>query len=138
MKQFALAISLLIVLSANKCNNTAGGTGSLMDKKWIIQTIAGESLGLPVSMEQPWLQLTGDDLQGFGGCNQIMGQYLLKESSLNFMGVGSTKMYCEGIQPTETAIMEMLTKVESYKMDKNGLRLLGGGQELATLKAAEE
>jgi heat shock protein HslJ len=136
MKQFALAISLLLVLSANKCNNSAAdATGTLKDKKWIIQTLMGETLGLPPGSEQPWLQLAGDQVQGFGGCNTLMGSYTMDGSALNFLGIGSTKKFCEGIQPTETAIMEMLTKVESFKMDKNGLKLFGGGQELATLKS---
>ncbi|MEX1132991.1 MAG: META domain-containing protein [Flavobacteriales bacterium] len=136
MKQFALAISMLLVLSANKCNNAAADTAAtLKDKKWIMQTLMGEPLGLPPGMEQPWLQLAGDQVQGFGGCNALMGSYTMDGSALNFLGVGSTKKYCEGIQPTETAIMEMLTKVESFKMDKTGLKLFGGSQELATLES---
>jgi heat shock protein HslJ len=135
MKQFALAISLLLVLSANKCNDPAGEAMSLKDKKWIIKTLGGEALGLPPGMEQPWLQLAGDQVEGFGGCNALMGSYTMDGSALNFLGIGSTKKFCEGIQPTETAIMEMLTKVESFKMDKNGLKLFGGGQELAGLKS---
>jgi heat shock protein HslJ len=135
MKQFALALSLLLVLSANKCNDTAGEATSLKDKKWIIKTLGGEALGLLPGMEQPWLQLKGDQVEGFGGCNALMGSYTMEGSALNFLGIGSTKKFCEGIQPTETAIMEMLTKVESFKMDKNGLKLFGGGQELAGLKS---
>jgi heat shock protein HslJ len=64
-----------------------------------------------------------------------MGQYKLDGTALGFSGVGSTKKYCEGIQPTETAITGMLGRVDSFKMDKGLLRLMGGGQELATLKA---
>ncbi len=138
MKQIALAFSLLLVLSANKCNNTASGMTSLMDKKWVIESLAGSALKMPDGVEQPWLKLTGDQLQGFGGCNQLMGQYTLEGTALSFPGLGSTKKFCEGIQPTENAITSMLGKVNSFKMDNGLLKLLGDGKELAALKAAEE
>jgi len=138
MKHITLAFALLLILSANKCTNTPKDMPSLMDKKWVIQSLAGNALKMPEGVEQPWLQLAGDQLQGFGGCNQLMGQYALEGSALSFPGVGSTKKYCEGIQPTENAITTMLGKVDSFKMDKGLLKLLGAGKELAALKAAEE
>lgn len=138
MKNIALAFSFLFLLSANKCNETAGGMTSLKDKKWMIESLAGSALKMPEGVEQPWLMLAGDQLQGFGGCNQLMGQYTLEGTALSFPGVGSTKKFCEGIQPTENAITSMLGKVDSFKMDNGLLKLLGAGKELASLKAAEE
>ena len=135
MKQLLAGLLLLVTLSANKCNNSVTDMGSLMDKKWVFQSLAGKSLGLPEGTETPWLKLAGDQLQGFGGCNSLMGQYTLEGTSLNFPSVGSTKKYCEGIQPVETAITGMLGKVDSFKMDNGLLKLLGAGQELAALKA---
>jgi heat shock protein HslJ len=81
------------------------------------------------------LQLAGDQLQGFGGCNSLMGAVKQDGTSLSFSNIGSTKKYCEGIQPTENAIKGMLGQVEGFKMDRGLLTLTGGGQELATLKA---
>jgi heat shock protein HslJ len=135
MKHLAIAFTLFITLSANTCKNTATDMTSLMDKKWVVQSVTGKALDLPAGTETPWLKLAGDQLQGFGGCNTLMGQYELDGTALGFSGVGSTKKYCEGIQPTETAITGMLGRVDSFKMDKGLLRLMGGGQELATLKA---
>jgi len=138
MKHVALAFTLLLVLSANTCKNTVADAASLKDKKWSIELLAGEAIKLPEGVQQPWLKLAGDQLQGFGGCNQLMGEYKLDGTNLSFPGVGSTKKFCEGIQPTENAITAMLGKVDSFKMDKGLLKLLGGGQELATLKAEAE
>ncbi|HRD53283.1 MAG TPA: META domain-containing protein, partial [Flavobacteriales bacterium] len=78
--------------------------------------------------------LAGDQLQGFGGCNALMGAYTLEGTKLSFSSIGSTKKYCEGIQPTENAVKEMLGKVDSFRLDDNQLRLLGGGKELAQLR----
>jgi heat shock protein HslJ len=134
MKKLALALSLLMILSANTCKK-AGEMTSLLDKKWVFQSIAGEALKLPEGTEMPWLQLAGDQLQGFGGCNQLMGGYKMEGTALNFSDVGSTKKYCEGIQPTENAITGLLRQVDGYKMEGGLLKLLGAGKELAALKA---
>lgn len=138
MKHLAIALTLLITLSANKCNESAGSMTGLLDQKWMFQSLAGKALDLPAGADTPWLQLVGDKLQGFGGCNQMMGGYKLAGTALSFADIGATKKFCEGIQPTENAIMSMLPKVDSFKLDKGLLKLLGGGQELATLKAAGE
>lgn len=138
MKQITFALALLLTLSANKCSNTPDSMSALKDTKWNIGSLAGEALQLPADVERPWLMLSGDNLQGFGGCNRLMGQYQLDGNALSFMGVGSTKMYCEGIQPTESAVMEMLYKVDAFKMDKGMMKLMGAGKELATLQASGE
>ncbi len=135
MKHLAIAVTLFITLSANTCKNGAPQMDSLMDKKWVFQSLAGKALELPAGTETPWLKLDGDQLQGFGGCNTLMGQYELEGTKLRFPSVGSTKKYCEGIQPTETAITGMLGRVDSFKMDKGSMKLMGAGQELASLKA---
>lgn len=138
MKQITFALALLLTLSANKCSNSPDAMSAVKDTKWNIESLAGEALQLPADVEKPWLKLSGDALQGFGGCNQLMGQYQLDGNVLSFLGVGSTKMYCEGMQSTETAVMDMLTRVDSFKMDKGLLKLMGAGKELATLKASGE
>jgi heat shock protein HslJ len=134
MKHLALATMLLITLSANTCRKGAGVT-DLADRKWVFQSVLGKPLDLPAGTQAPWLQLAGDQLQGFGGCNSLMGAVKQDGTSLSFSNIGSTKKYCEGIQPTENAIKGMLGQVEGFKMDRGLLKLTGGGQELATLKA---
>lgn len=135
MKHLALALTLFVTLSANKCTNDAGGMTSLLDKKWVFQSLAGQALKMPDGVEQPWLQLADDQLSGFGGCNRLMGGFKMDGSSLSFPGVGSTKMFCEGVQPTESAIKQVLGQVDSFKMDDGLLKLMGAGKELAALKA---
>lgn len=135
MKNLALALTFFVTLSANKCNDSAGGMTSLLDKKWVFQSLAGQALTMPDGVQQPWLQLAGDQLSGFGGCNRLMGGFKMDGSSLSFPGVGSTKMFCEGVQPTESAIKQMLGQVDSFKMDGGLLKLMGAGNELAALKA---
>lgn len=134
MRTPLIALLLLITLSANKCAQKGIDPAALKEKKWIVETLNGQRPELPDGAETPWLKLAGDQLQGFGGCNALMGSYTLDGTKLGFSGIGSTKKYCEGIQPTENAVKEMLGKVDSFSLDGNQLRLLGGGKELAQLR----
>lgn len=136
MKKTLIAITVLLTLTANKCADKTGASSSagLLDKKWIFQSINGQRLDLPDGTETPWLMLSGDELQGFGGCNALMGGYTLSGDKLNFTSIASTKKYCEGIQPTENAVKEVLGKVESFKLGEGAVKLLGSGKELAELR----
>lgn len=132
MKYLTLAAALFMTLSANTCKK---GTelASIADTKWVLQTLGGEAVKMPDGVEQPWLQLAGDQLSGFGGCNRLMGAVELAGDKLKFPGVGSTKMYCEATQATESAFTSALNKVDSFKLDGGKLKLLSAGKELATL-----
>ncbi|MBK7295870.1 MAG: hypothetical protein IPI91_04040 [Flavobacteriales bacterium] len=54
MKNLTIALSLFILMSANKCkNDTDGGTksmdamSSIADTKWVLQSLGGNALDLP-------------------------------------------------------------------------------------------
>ncbi len=141
MKHLTIALGLFILMSANKCkNDTDTGSksmdaiSSIADTKWVIQSLGGNALDLPEGTEQPWLKMAGENLEGFGGCNSLMGGVALAGEALSFNSIGSTKKYCEGIQSTEDSIRSMLGKVDSFKMEDGLLKLIGGGTELAALK----
>lgn len=134
MKNIAIAFSLFTLLSSHACNKNAGSMSDPLNKKWVFQQINGENVSVPDGFETPWLQLAGDQLTGFGGCNSLMGEYKLGSGSLSFPRVGSTKKYCEATQSTENAIKQALGAVDGYKMEGGLLKLMGGGKELAALK----
>jgi heat shock protein HslJ len=136
MKHLTLAAALFMTLSANTCKNGSGPV-SVADTKWVLQTLQGSAVKMPEGVEQPWLRLSGDQLSGFGGCNQLMGAVELVGDKLKFPGVGSTKMYCEATQTTENAFTSVLNQVDSFKLDGGTLKLLGAGKELATLVKGE-
>lgn len=131
----ALPLVLLMTLSANTCSNKDSNSSTAMvGSKWVLERLGGQVVTMPDGIEQPWLKVDGGQLQGFGGCNSLFGQVELSGSSLKFPGVASTKKYCESVQDTETAFTRMLGEVDSYKLDKGRLKLMGAGKELAELK----
>jgi len=136
MKTLPLALTLLITLSAHTCKDSAGNSMTdLLDKKWVFQTVNGEKVSMPDGVDTPWIQLAGEQLTGFGGCNSMLGSYKLGDGAISFPGLGSTKKYCQDVQPTENAIKQALGQVDAYKMEGGVLKLMGGGKEMAALKA---
>lgn len=135
MKFSFVAVVLGLVLSASKCADKSGGMGmtDVLDKKWMLRSLAEQALQLPEGAQNPWMQLAADkSLSGFGGCNNLMGQFNLDGSTIGFPGVGSTKKYCDGTQKTENAFMGALREANSFKLDKGLLKLMKDGTELAS------
>ncbi|MFR0636512.1 META domain-containing protein [Arthrobacter sp. LS16] len=47
---------------------------------------------------QPWLNLGSDGkISGSDGCNNLIGQWTEKDGTVDFGAMGSTQMYCEGV-----------------------------------------
>jgi heat shock protein HslJ len=132
-----LWLSLFFTLSAEKCSKTAAPVDALTaltGSQWNLTSLAGQALKLPDGVKTPFLSLAKDGkLSGFGGCNQLMGSMKLEGTALSFPGLGGTKMFCEGAQPTENAFMSALRSTNSFKLDGDKLMLLEGAHELATL-----
>ncbi|MBX2973732.1 MAG: META domain-containing protein [Flavobacteriales bacterium] len=141
MKHLLLGTLLFVTLSAEKCNSdkagALGSVASIVDSKWVLQSLGGNAITMPDGMQAPWLKLgkDGSTVEGNGGCNALMGSFSLDGDKLSFPGgVGSTKKYCESTMSTENAFLGALKRVDQFKMDGGMLKLLGAGQELATLK----
>ncbi len=154
---------LVIALNAGNCNNAKeaqGGTSAteaesmeksdqrpdnfqdrpgaqqneLSGQRWYILSVAGGELNLPEGAERPWIELSEGRLQGFGGCNNLMGSYTLENDRLIFSEVGSTKKYCPDVQATERSILDLLATVNSFKLQDDELQLLQGDRPMAELR----
>lgn len=69
-------------------------------------------------------------LTGSGGCNRLMGNYLVEGSSMHLKGIASTMMACLHGTETEQAFIGALNKVESWKISGKYLELFGAGETL--------
>ena len=141
MRYLTIALALGLLLSANKCTNKSPGMAdlaSMADTKWVLQSLRGAGVDLPDGVETPWIQLdaAASKLSGFGGCNKLFGGLELNGEDLALKDIASTKKFCEGVSPTENALMDALRNTSSFKLDDGMLSLLGdGAKQLATFKA---
>jgi len=145
MKKIAIGFALFISLSAHTCNEkTAGAIGdismtkatSLLESKWVLQTVEGNAIKMPEGTEKPWVKMTkeGSKVEGFGGCNNLFGGFELNGDAIKFPNLASTKKYCEEVQPTENAFMGALRSTDHFKLDGSTLRLFQGTRELIGLQ----
>lgn len=69
------------------------------------------------------LKKEGNRVQGFSGCNTIMGQYEMKEGNrIAFSGMASTMMACPDLA-TESEFNKMLGTVDNYSINGNTMTL---------------
>ena len=146
MKKIAIALVLFISLSAHTCNEkTVKAVGddtsmtkaaSLLESKWVLQTVEGNAIKMPEGAEKPWVKLAkeGSKIEGFGGCNNLFGGFELNGDAIKFPNLASTKKYCEEVQPTETAFMSALRSTDHFKLDGSTLTLFQGTRELIGLQ----
>ncbi len=148
MRYIPLALTLLVTMSAHKCNDktaeAAGGGDavagaakitSIVNSKWIVRSIKGNTVSMPDGAETPWLRLLrdGGKVEGFGGCNSVMGGFNLEGDRVDFPSLGSTKKYCESTQPTENAFMSAVRSTKTFKMEGEILHFMDAtGADLAT------
>jgi heat shock protein HslJ len=60
---------------------------------------------------------------GNGGCNAFGSTITVSGNMISFKDNFSTKMYCEGIQPTEDAFFKQLEKVNRFEIKDKSLVL---------------
>jgi|GEM_PF-710727 putative lipoprotein len=148
MKQISIALVLFLTMSAHTCNKKtaeAAGNGdagagmanlaTMTDTKWVLQTLKGNHFTMPEGVEAPWLRLVKAEnrIEGFTGCNHLLGQFSLAGDQVSFPGMGSTKKYCEPTQAIENSYVGALNKVQQFKVVDGVLHLMGEtGADLAT------
>ncbi|MFZ1688381.1 MAG: META domain-containing protein [Flavobacteriales bacterium] len=137
MKKVSMALAAFVVLSANTCkeDSTTATVADLVGKQWTLESLGGEAVKMAEGGQLPWIKAdaVSGKIEGFGGCNQLMGSYKLDGSNLSFPGLGSTKMMCPATQETENKFKAALSETSAFKIDGNTLKLLNGATEVAAL-----
>ena len=97
----------------------------LQEIYWKLIGIKGKAVVLGPSKREPYLMLKIENsrLQGFGGCNLLMGSYELKEdNTIRFAQVASTMMACPTLAE-ESAFLKVLSEVDYYTIKEGVLTL---------------
>jgi len=137
-----MRISILTILIATilvtGCKSTQKSTATLKQPEATIQNIEIEETywkltelqGKPIVKSEGMtkdihiiLKKDGNRVQGFSGCNTIMGQYELKEGNrIVFSGMASTMMACPDMS-TEANFNKMLGAIDNYSINGKTMSL---------------
>ncbi|MEO8069457.1 MAG: META domain-containing protein [Flavobacteriales bacterium] len=139
MKKIVAALAAITILSASTCKE-GGSTATIADlagKQWTLESLGGEAVSMADGAKLPWIKADAESgkVEGFGGCNTLMGSFKLDGSNLSFPGLGGTKMMCPAVQETENKFKAALSETTAFKLDGNTLKLLNGAKEVAALVA---
>ena len=123
-----LALPALLALSAvlTACAAPASGDGSappLRGTTW--QLGADGPRAAHIRLDEKEARLTG-----FGGCNRLMGRFVLEDSRLRFEGLASTRRACiDDDNGSEDRFITALSGVRGWRIEGVVLKLLseGGG-----------
>jgi heat shock protein HslJ len=112
--------------------SSQGGTSSdepLHETYWKLIELDGKPVTAAEQQREAHLIFRSQDsrISGSGGCNRLMGGYVVEGSSMHFRGVGSTMMACLHGMEAEQAFVGALNKVESWKITGKHLELFGAG-----------
>ena len=118
------------------------GGPQLAGQEWVLQTLLGEAAPPGSGDKALSIEFQAQELQvaGFSGCNRYSGSYSLDDatehgSGLQFGLMASTMMACAEIGDLELNYLQMLGKVNAYRLAGNTLTLLAGSEVLATYRA---
>jgi putative lipoprotein len=116
----------------------AGDDEPLRETYWKLVELNGEAVTTAEHQREASLVFHTKDnrISGSGGCNRLMGSYMVEGSALHFKGVASTMMACQHGMETEQKFLGALNKVTGWAVQGKSLGLSGDdGKVLARFEA---
>ena len=113
-----------------------GLSAPLENTYWKLVEVNGKAVSVAPKHREAHLLLkpNGKKLQGFGGCNRILGSYQTKDDSIRFKAV-TTMMACVEGMDTEQEFLKALQTTTSFKLSGELLELYSNGTLLARFRA---
>jgi putative lipoprotein len=99
----------------------------LQETYWKLVELNGKAITPAEQQTEAHLVLHKQDsrVSGSGGCNRLMGGYMVEGDALHFKQMASTMMACMHGMETEQAFLAALGKVEHWKVSGSELMLSG-------------
>jgi heat shock protein HslJ len=132
-----LIVEKFIAIAPEGCSGPSS-SALLQNTYWKLMTLNNVSVESPGGAHELHLVLNSDDLRvkGFSGCNGFMGAYELVGPKITFSRVAGTMMACAGDMSVEQRMHEMLSRVASWQISGETLRLMDQqGTTIATFES---
>jgi len=136
---FALSVAPLFH-ACKQGQKTAATDKPLLDTHWLLRTLNGKAIEPTNVRKDPYLLLESatQRLNGSGGCNNLMGDFVLEGQELLFPQVSSTRMHCPGAMEVENGFIQALQSSNRFRIKGKMLTLLFDDVETATLEAKDQ
>ena len=95
--------------NADVSKTTQASTPSITDTTWKINLVNLEKIEGDSKDYFLKLDSSSKQFQAKAGCNQIFGEFEIKDNMISFSKIGSTKMYCFDTMKYEDALLSVLS-----------------------------
>lgn len=132
MKLFSfICAGSFLLASAFIIKNENGARQSLYEEKWSLKKIYTDTGAIAVN-SRAYIRFHEEKKSagGNGGCNVFGSTIAVNGHSLVFSEIIATRMYCEGVQESEDAYLNLLAKVKRFDISEKKLWLLDGKKVL--------
>ena len=113
---------------------------ALENTYWKLTRLGDEPVHVAAEQREPHIILQSGSrrIAGFGGCNRLIGSYVLEGERLTFGKLAMTRMACTQGMETEDAFLAALEKVKTWRVLGQHLELYdAAGNLLAQFEARE-
>ncbi|MDB5120920.1 MAG: hypothetical protein JWN56_2138 [Sphingobacteriales bacterium] len=133
MKKFIIVFLSFLALTSCKVLKSETDSPKLNNTKWSLHSIKERPVKLG---DNAYLNFEDKDnrIAGKAACNSFFGEYSTIKQTIKFEGIGSTKMYCEGLMDEENEILTALNSTRRYEIKADMLYLYSSDQLLLTFK----
>ncbi|WP_439881862.1 META domain-containing protein [Pontibacter sp. MBLB2868] len=106
---------------------------TILDAYWMLISLEGQDVPKSQDNRMAYIRFEEkeNDVFGYTGCNKFSGKYKVGDENLTMSELRSTRMACAGMD-TETKLLDILSRVDGYRISKNVLTLYDGGKAVAT------
>ena len=138
MKKLLTNITILIIAVIGIFSlSAAAQVNRLNGEQWNLTHLNGQ----PVRNTRAFIEVNTDNkrLTGNAGCNRIFGSVTANRNSIDFSGIGSTRMACtdRGVMQLENELLRTLERVTSYQANGRVLKLFRGRRIVAQFKSSD-
>ena len=114
----SLADNYILTKQPGTMNSENKPNAELVETYWKLTELMSKPIDPPAGVREIHIVLKKQDnrIQGFTGCNNIMGSYELKEgNSIRFQNLAGTKMTCTDMT-IENQLKEILVRADNYSI----------------------
>ena len=132
MRLSILFISLLSFIlfscGSKKPTNDATNTDQVITEKyWKLITLEGQDVTMAANQEREaffMLKTNDNTVNGFAGCNNIMGEFKLEDGNrIRFNNMGTTLMMCPDVDVNESEFLKVFELADNYTTHNDTLAL---------------
>ena len=100
-----LAAGAVVLTKAAKAKRAHAPLSQLAGSEWSPENNSAQFIGFK----------SGGELAGFGGCNNVFGNYVIEGQRLTIGPLAMTKKFCPEVMDDERAFIKILERAHSFK-----------------------